>query len=55
MSEDKDDIVNVLEEAGKEPKDESPDRGFVAIGDNGEPIKLDEEPEKTKDSTSEES
>ena len=48
MSEDKNDISNSLEDAKREPKDESPDRGFIATSDEGETIKLGEKPELTK-------
>lgn len=47
----KDDIIDLLEEGGKEPKDESPDRGFLTTDEedeDGEPIKLDKESDKTK-------
>jgi hypothetical protein len=38
-----------LEEARQEPRNESPDRGFVATSDNEETVQLGEKPQVTKD------
>jgi len=45
----KKDISDSLEQARQEPKDESPDRGFVGISDEGETIQLGEKPQVAKD------
>lgn len=49
MSINKKDVSDSLEQARQEPKDESPDRGFVATSDEGETIKLGKKPQVTKE------
>jgi len=49
MSDENKDIMDTLEEASKEPVDNSPEAGFTGTTEDGKPIKLGEKPEKTKD------
>jgi len=48
MSDDKSDIVSILQQGGTEPKDTSPDAGFVGITADGESVKLGEKPDYTR-------
>lgn len=48
MSDNQNDIVSLLQQGANEPKDTSPNAGYVGTGDNGETIRLNDKPDQTK-------